>query len=140
MRHLWAVVGLTTVMLSACRLDECPPSLLSNSNVAAQSVPGQPLSIRGRVMSLDASAALVSARVRLLLPDSTWHTVASDGSFTLTGLSAGSFSLEATALGFEPAIGRVAVSGDSAVAVLAVLERSRVQKAHPVCGERAVVR
>lgn len=125
---------------AGCRLASCPPPLISNSNVASQTVAGTPPMIRGRVFSVDSLAQLPTSRVRLLLADSTWHDVQSDGSFVLRSPGPGALTLEATAPGFELATGRVVVTADSGATVLAALQRSATNVANAVCGERAVVR
>ena len=140
-RHTRPILASALMLCaSGCRLSECPPQRFSFSNIAGQSVPSGPLVVRGRVLSLDSAVALPTARVRLLSSDSSWHDVASDGTFAMRQVGPGAYTIEATAAGFEFAVGRVSVSADSAVSVVAVLERSRPQPVSAVCGERAVVR
>lgn len=126
--------------VSGCRLSECPPQRFSLSNISSQAVPTAPLVVRGRVLSLDSALALPTARVRLLSSDSSWYPVGADGSFAMRTMPPGAYTIEVAAAGFEFASGRVSVSADSAVSVVAVLERMRPQSANAVCGERPVVR
>ena len=135
----WLAV-VTVAGVSGCRLANCPPPLFSNSNVASQTVAGAPSMIRGRVFTVDSLTVLPSARVRLLSADSSWHDVSADGTFALRSPGAGALTLEASAPGFEPAIGRVIVTTDSGATVLAALQRSTVSVPNAVCGERAIVR
>lgn len=136
------VLLASTIALGAngCRLSECPPQRFSLSNIASQSVTTAPLVVRGRVLSLDSALSLPTARVRLLSPDSSWYPVGADGTFAMRTVPPGAYTIEVAAPGFEFAAARVSVSADSAVSVVAVLERTRFQSTSAVCGERPVVR
>jgi hypothetical protein len=108
---------------AACRIVQCIPDA-STSTIGSQAIATPGRTIQGRVLAIETGAPVPSARIRLIT-DSAWASVDSSGVASLHVGATGSYTLAVTAPGYVPATRVMTLRGDSGVAWVALLARSR---------------
>ena len=108
---------------AACRVVQCIPDA-SASSIGSQVIADHPRTIQGRVLAIETGAPVTSARIQLAT-DSAWAAVDSAGTASLHVGATGSYTLAVSAPGYVSATRVITLRGDSGVAWIALLARSR---------------
>lgn len=117
---------------AGCRVVQCVPDA-SSSTIATQTVAGHRLSVYGRVLAIETGTPVLSARVQLA-SESVWTPVDSTGAASIATDTPGSLTLSVAAPGYAASSRIITVRGDSGVAWVALLARSRSIRRDPACG------
>lgn len=117
---------------AACRVVQCIPDA-GGSTITAQTVVGRRLAIQGRVLAIETASPIPSARIQLTT-DSAWTTVDSAGAASIRVQAPGSYTLAVVAPGYAASSRIMTVRGDSGIAWIALLARSRPMRRDPACG------
>lgn len=132
----WQTVVIFGVGTSiGCRVEQCLPHDPSASLIVVQPVVASPLLVVGRVLSVAGGAPVSRAMVRLREAGVSWQSVDSSGDFRIRVPSAGAYTLEISARGFDPVMRVVATRADSGAQVLAIMSPTRpMNRRSSACG------
>ena len=130
MSYKW-MLALGLIAGSACHRVEyqplvCPAEPPTRSAIGWQPIPRNPLTVSGRVVSVDSVRAVRGAGVRLVEVGQERGTDA-NGAFRLEVPRTGQYTLVVRSVGYMAASTNVDISGDSGVTALVSLEQRPIR-------------